>query len=90
MDRSNLFHEVRLVPLADLRSAAHAMACEIATSAPLAVESIRETMRGHLPGAIKAATDREKVEQDRLRSTDDWKEGVAAMNERRTPNFSRK
>ena len=79
----------RLVPLADLRSATLDFATEIATSAPLAVESIRETMRGHLPQAIKAATDREKAEQDRLRTTDDWKEGVTAMNERRTPDFSR-
>ena len=79
-----------LVPLADLRSAANEFASEIAASAPLAVESIRQTMRGHLPQAIKAATDREKEEQDRLRGTEDWKEGVAAMNERRVPNFSRK
>ncbi len=80
----------RLVPLESLRAAAYELAGEIAASAPLAVESIRDTMRGHLPQAIKAATDREKVEQDRLRTTDDWKEGVAAMNERRTPDFSRK
>ena len=79
----------RLVPLADLRSATLDFATEIATSAPLAVESIRETLRVHLPQAIKAATDREKAEQDRLRTTDDWKEGVTAMNERRTPDFSR-
>lgn len=80
----------KLVPLKDLRSATLDFAGEIAASAPLAVESIRETMRGHLPAAIKSATDREKEEQDRLRTTDDWKEGVNAMNERRHPNFSRR
>jgi 2-(1,2-epoxy-1,2-dihydrophenyl)acetyl-CoA isomerase len=80
----------RLAPLEELRDAAHAFAAEIATSAPLAVESIRQTMRGHLPAAIKAATDHEKEEQDRLRRTEDWKEGVNAMNERRTPNFQRR
>ena len=79
-----------LVPLDDLRSEAIDFASEIATSAPLAVESIRQTMRGHLPQAVKAATAREKEEQDRLSGTEDWKEGVAAMNERRVPNFSRK
>jgi len=79
----------KLAPLDQLRDAAHEFAAEIAGSAPLAVESIRETMRGHLPQAIKAATDREKEEQDRLRTTDDWKEGVNAMNERRSPNFQR-
>jgi len=80
----------KIAPLSDLRTAANDLALEIATSAPLAVESIRETMRGHLPDAIKLATDREKQEQDRLRTTEDWKEGVNAMNERRIPSFSRK
>ena len=79
----------KLVPLDDLRQVAYDFACEIAGSAPLAVESIRYTMRGHLADAIKAATDNEKAEQDRLRTTNDWREGVNAMNERRTPNFTR-
>ncbi len=79
----------QLAPLADLRKVAHDFAREIAISAPLAVESIRETMRGHLPAAIRIATDREKAEQDRLRQTNDWVEGVNATNERRTPNFTR-
>ena len=30
----------------------------------------------------------ELAEQDRLRQTDDFKEGVQAMSERRLPNFS--
>lgn len=77
----------RLVPLEELRSAAHAMAAEIALSAPLAVESIRQTMRGGLSDRIRKATDREKAEQDRLRDTEDWNEGVAAMAERRPPKF---
>ncbi len=78
----------RLVPLADLRADAHAFAAEIAGSAPLAVVSIRQTMRGDLAGTVKAATDREKHEQEWLQHTDDWREGVAAMAERRPPNFS--
>ncbi len=79
----------KLVPLDELRQAAYDFACEIAGSAPLAVESIRNTMRGHLADAIRVATDNEKAEQDRLRTTNDWREGVNAMNERRTPNFTR-
>lgn len=71
-----------------IRGLARGLAAEIAASAPLAVESIRQTMRGHLPAAIRAATDRERDEQDRLRHTADWKEGVAAMADRRTPNFT--
>lgn len=77
----------RLVPDDEVRSAATAWAAEIAGSAPLAVESIRQTMRGHLPDTIRQATNREREEQDRLRHTADWKEGVAAMAERRDPNF---
>jgi enoyl-CoA hydratase/carnithine racemase len=77
----------RLVEPDDIDAAAAEFATEIATSAPLAVVSIRETMRGDLPGKIRAATDREKAEQDRLNGTADFAEGVRATAERRTPNF---
>jgi enoyl-CoA hydratase/carnithine racemase len=60
---------------------------EIAQSAPLAVVSTRETMRRGLCEAIEAATERELVEQDWLRRTDDFQEGVKAMADRRLPNF---
>jgi 2-(1,2-epoxy-1,2-dihydrophenyl)acetyl-CoA isomerase len=78
----------KLVPLGDLRQAAKEFAREIAGSAPLAVRSIRETLRGNLPDRIRAATEREKVEQERLQKTKDFKEGVRAMAERRAPEFS--
>lgn len=77
----------RLVAQADLRGEAHAFAVEIAKSAPLAVASIRQTLRGELAARVRAATDREKAEQERLQKTADFKEGVRAMAERRTPNF---
>ncbi len=77
----------RLAPLAEVRDAAHELAREIAISAPLAVQSIRETMRGDMPGLVRSVIAREKTEQGRLRKTEDWKEGVAAMAERRVPNF---
>ena len=79
----------RLVPRDQVRSAAHGLALEIATSAPLAIESIRQTLRGNLAERVRQATDHEKVEQDRLRQTADFKEGVAAMTERRKPRFTR-
>lgn len=78
----------RVVPLDRLHDAAHSLAAEIAASAPLAIRSIRETMRGDLAERVRAATDRERAEQDRLRRTADWQEGVAAMAARRTPNFT--
>lgn len=78
----------RLVPRSQVREVAHALAAEIATSAPLAVSSIRQTMRGDLAEKVRLATDREKAEQDRLRKTNDWTEGVKAMAERRPPEFT--
>ncbi len=77
----------RLVPQAQLRDEAHALAREIAASAPLAVASIRETHRGDLAARIRIATDREKTEQDRLRTTADFREGVRATSERRAARF---
>ena len=77
----------RLAPLDSLRAEARALAVEVAKSAPLAVDSIRQTMRGDLADLIRAATDHEQVEQDRLRQSADWAEGVKAMSERRDPAF---
>jgi len=77
-----------LVPLDQLRDKAHELAAEIAASAPLAVQSIRQTLRGDLAAKIKAATDHEGAEQGRLRETSDFAEGTKAMGERRTPNFT--
>ena len=78
----------RLVPLADVRAEAHALAADIAASAPLAIDSIRRTMRGDLADRVKDATDHERTEQDRLRRTDDFAEGVRATAERRRPDFT--
>lgn len=77
----------RLVPQETLREEAHAFALEIARSAPLAVRSIRQTMRGDLAERVKAATDHELEEQDWLRKTEDFKEGIKATAERRLPDF---
>lgn len=77
----------KLVPADQLRPAAYEMAAEIAASAPLAVRSIRETMRGHLAAQVRAATEREGAEQNRLRRTADFREGIAATAQRRPPRF---
>ena len=77
----------QLVDAGDVRMAARAKAAEIARSAPLAVRSIRETMRGGLAERVANATERELAEQDRLRRTADWSEGVRAAAERREPRF---
>ena len=71
----------------DLRAAAGRLAAEIAENAPLALQSVRATMRQGLPEAVKAATDWENAEQARLQKTEDHKEGVRAVAERRPGNF---
>src|SRR5262252_4518212 len=77
----------QLVAQAEVRSAAQALALEIAQSAPLAVVATRETLRRGFADAVEAATERELVEQDRLRRTEDMQEGIKAYAERRLPNF---
>ncbi|MDE2362843.1 MAG: enoyl-CoA hydratase/isomerase family protein [Hyphomicrobiales bacterium] len=76
-----------LVPEGQVLKAAKDLAAEIAHSAPLAVLSIRETLRRGLADAVETATERELVEQDWQRRTEDFKEGVKATAERRLPKF---
>jgi enoyl-CoA hydratase/carnithine racemase len=76
-----------LAPQAEVRQRAEALALEIAQSAPLAVVATRETLRRGLVDAIEAATERELIEQDWLRRTEDFTEGVKAMADRRLPDF---
>jgi len=77
----------RLAALDELRSVAHDFARQIAISAPLAVQSIRTTLRGDLADRVEAATAHEAAEQERLRATADFAEGTRAMAERRQPDF---
>lgn len=77
-----------LVPQDQVRSAAIALAAEIAENSPLGLLSTRATMRADLADRVRRATDHELEEQDRLRVTEDFKEGVKAMAERRVPNFA--
>ena len=77
-----------LVPLANLRARAHALAAEIAENAPLAVVATRKTLRGELAAAVKAQTDHELSVQGVLMQTADFAEGVKAVQERRVGNFT--
>ena len=76
-----------LVPQDQVRIAAMALAAEIAENAPLGLLATRATMRGDLAERVRIATEHELGEQTRLRKTDDFKEGVKAVSERRVPNF---
>jgi 2-(1,2-epoxy-1,2-dihydrophenyl)acetyl-CoA isomerase len=88
-------NEARRLGLADhladpgeLQAAAHTIARDIAAAAPLAVRSIRATMRAPLLDAVRQAVEREAAEQQRLQQTADWREGVRASLERREPKFA--
>lgn len=76
-----------LTDQANLRAEAVRLANEIAENAPLAVQSVRATLRQGLPEAVRAATDWENLEQRRLQQTEDHKEGIRAVAERRPGNF---
>src|SRR3954453_15574408 len=76
-----------LVPQDQVRDAARKLAAEIAENAPLALLATGPTMREGLADRVKAATEHELAQQNHLRTTDDFKEGVKAMAERRVPNF---
>ena len=79
----------RLVDDSGLVEAAVAYAVAIASAAPLAVESIRATLRRDLADRVAVATEHELAEQLRLRKTNDFAEGVRATAERRTARFTR-
>ena len=76
-----------LVPLEEVRGAAFALAEEIARCSPLGLLSTRAAVRAGLADRVRAATERELAEQNRLRQTEDFKEGVRAVTERRPANF---
>ena len=69
---------------------AEQLAMEIASSAPMAVESIRSTLRGNLADQIEQIVDWELSEQVRLQKTEDFKTGIAASLSREMPQFKRK
>ena len=80
----------QLVEADALRTAAVALATEIAENAPLAVVSVRATMRHGLADSIAAATEHELKEQQWLRGTQDSDEGIRAVSERRPGDFQGK
>jgi 2-(1,2-epoxy-1,2-dihydrophenyl)acetyl-CoA isomerase len=78
----------RLASSDRLREEAIALAEEIAASSPLAVRSIRQTMRGGLADQVREATAHEAAEQAKQWGTSDFREGVSAAADRRPPRFT--
>src|SRR6266853_1101811 len=75
------------VPQDQVRPAAMKLAQEIAECSPLGLLSTRATMRAGLADRVLAATNHELTEQNKLRATEDFQEGVKATAERRVANF---
>ena len=78
----------RLVAQDQVRIVAQEMAMEIAKAAPLSVQATRESLNLEFLDAFRAATERESFEQNWLRETNDYREGVLASSERRDPVFT--
>lgn len=78
----------RCVPADQVRDASIALAGEIAVNAPLALRSINRTLRRGLADRVREATEHEAAEQLRLSATEDAREGMRSVNERRPGNFS--
>jgi 2-(1,2-epoxy-1,2-dihydrophenyl)acetyl-CoA isomerase len=72
----------------DLLPVATAFAATIARSGPLAVRSIRATLRRGMVDRLRLAMDHESEIQESLRRTSDFAEGIAATAERREPRFT--
>ena len=87
-------HRIGLVDVltdqASLRDEAPALAREIAENAPLAVKSVRATLRADLAKEVATATEHELSEQQWLRATEDAQEGIRSVAERRPGNFKAK
>ena len=64
------------------------LAQEIAENAPLALLSLRDQMRPGLADAVNDVTTIESREQKWLQGTNDHKEGVKAVGEKRPGNFT--
>ena len=80
----------QLSPPDKLRTDAYALAAEIAENAPLAVVATRATLRDKLADLVETQTRHELKEQTRLMKTDDHREGIKAVAERRPGRFAGK
>jgi enoyl-CoA hydratase/carnithine racemase len=80
----------KLTTKENLIKVAEEFGSEIASSAPMAVESIRSTIKGNLAEQVEEIVDWELSEQMRLQSTEDFKAGIKASLTRELPKFNRK
>lgn len=77
----------QLAEISELRQAAVSFAGTIASGAPLAINSIQDALVAGLAEAVEQAMARERIEQEKLFATEDFREGVLATSEKRPPVF---
>ena len=78
----------RAEPAAEVLAVAMELAQTIAGNAPLAVRATKAAIRRGLALAVREAAREEAIAQAETLATEDSKEGIAALLEKRTPNFT--
>ena len=78
----------RAVPAAEVMPAAMELARTIAGNAPLAVRHTKAAIRRGLALTVREAAQQEAVAQAETLATEDCREGIAALLEKRTPVFT--
>ena len=78
----------KVVPDAELGSAAQALAAELAQGAPLALAATKRLLRSGMALGMEACLSEEARTVSELSGTADAREGLAAVIERRKPNFT--
>ena len=78
----------RAVPAAEVMPEAMALAREIAAAAPLAVRATKRAIRRGLELAVREAAGYEAYAQAETLATEDAREGIAALLEKRPPHFT--
>lgn len=76
-----------IVPDAELEAATDALVKELAGFAPLAQRTAKKLLNDTEDASLSTAIELEGHCYSRLRSSDDFREGVAAFHEKRAPNF---